>query len=163
MLDIKKLKKRDIPEVKRLLGGVFFDKPGESSQDKNLKGIWHSDEFMKSEISNPGILFLVSRDLSGISGILKIIKINPRKALLKNLYVRPDCRRRGIASSLLHEALEKYDLASPGVLIAEVEAENSEGINFYAKEGFKKIGSGNKEAEGTHLEIVIMEKSISAG
>ena len=66
---------------------------------------------------------------------------NGRMGLLKELYVMPRYRRRGIASKLIEETKTALDEAGVLILAAEFPALNEVALSFYSKHGFRPLTS----------------------
>ena len=66
---------------------------------------------------------------------------NGRLGLLKELYVLPRYRRRGIASKLIKNAKTMLEEAGVSILAAEFPALNDVALSFYRKHGFRPLTS----------------------
>lgn len=64
----------------------------------------------------------------------------PEEAEIINLGVRPDCRKRGMAASLVASALELCRKSGLRSVFLEVRPSNIAALNLYQRFGFKEIG-----------------------
>jgi ribosomal-protein-alanine acetyltransferase len=75
----------------------------------------------------------------GVAGFLVARRIAGDLEIL-NLAIRPDARRRGMASSLLHQTLEWGKTFNAEKALLEVRPSNEAALQFYAKHGFEVTG-----------------------
>jgi ribosomal protein S18 acetylase RimI-like enzyme len=74
---------------------------------------------------------------------------------ISRLYVRPDRQRRGIGQRLIAEAVTHHQNCD--TLRLEVEVENTKGLSFYVREGFREVGRSVTEG----IDHVRMEKKLA--
>jgi [ribosomal protein S18]-alanine N-acetyltransferase len=75
----------------------------------------------------------------GVAGFLVARRIAGDLEIL-NLAVRPDARRRGVASSLLHRTFQWGKTFNAEKALLEVRPSNEAALQFYAKHGFQVTG-----------------------
>lgn len=92
-----------------------------------------SEALLRQEIEGPGRRFVVTDDLSGYAVTMSAGDIVD----LLRIGVRPDARRRGLASRLLDEMLVGTDDASR--MLLEVSVANAEALGFYVARQFSVI------------------------
>ncbi|MBS2939269.1 GNAT family N-acetyltransferase [Nocardioides sp. J2M5] len=92
-----------------------------------------SEALLRQEIEGPGRRFVVTDDLSGYAVTMSAGDIID----LLRIGVRPDARRRGLASRLLDEMLVGTDDASR--MLLEVSVANAEALGFYVARQFSVI------------------------
>ncbi|WP_245436971.1 GNAT family N-acetyltransferase [Mesorhizobium helmanticense] len=78
--------------------------------------------------------------------------------LLNQLYVHPDCQRRGIGQALLEEVEASFPEAR--TLRVEVEEANAPAVAFYRAQGFLPAGNTADCGGGSGLPALIFEKVI---
>lgn len=90
------------------------------------------------ELSKPRSICLAAVDPAGLAGYVVCAR---QDALwnLRNLAVRPDCRRRGIASALMSAALGQCGLRGESWFL-ETRPSDSGAVAFYARLGFWAAG-----------------------
>jgi ribosomal protein S18 acetylase RimI-like enzyme len=83
----------------------------------------------------------VVRDDRGLQALALITSIAPETAHLAQLAVRPDCRGRGLASTLLHQAMVIAAEAGKQTMTLLVGERNAAARKLYASLGFVERGS----------------------
>lgn len=68
-----------------------------------------------------------------------VVRVVDDVADLQRIAVRPDARRRGMASALLASAAEAARAAGARRLLLEVSADNGAALAFYARHGFTEV------------------------
>ncbi len=100
----------------------------------------HSIVSLRSWLTRPNSEFLVADDGTRIGGMAFAAAAADGKVIMLNqLYVHPDCQRRGIGQALLDEIEASFPEAR--TLRVEVEEANRGAIAFYRSSGF--LPSGN--------------------
>ena len=84
---------------------------------------------------------------------------DPKIVLLNQLYVRPDCQRRGIGQSLLDEIEASFPEAR--TLRLEVEEANAPAIGFYEANGFRPAGRTVDCGGGSGIPALVLEKRLA--
>lgn len=101
---------------------------------------------LEERLSNDSIFLVAINDeeiagyVYGVIEINKLLRIG-KIALIKELYVSPIYRNRGIASRLLEEFSLQVRKEDVQVVAAEFPASNYIARNFYEKNGFKEFRS----------------------
>ena len=83
----------------------------------------------------------VVRDGEGLQALALVTSIAPETAHLAQLAVRPDCRGRGLASTLLHEAMAAAAKAGKETMTLLVGERNTAARKLYGSFGFVERGS----------------------
>lgn len=91
-----------------------------------------SRELVLAELTGPGRWFVVTDDLSGYA----VVWCSGEVADLLRIGVRPDARRRGLASALLRDVVER---AGAQRVMLEVSARNEAALAFYESWGFRRL------------------------
>jgi ribosomal-protein-alanine N-acetyltransferase len=100
---------------------------------------------------------LVAEEDGKIQGFLVSRQIAPQAAGVSaereilNLAVRGNCRRRGIAASLLRQEMKK-----PGTFFLEVRASNVAAKALYKKLGFRELGYRSNYYENPRETAIVM-------
>ena len=92
-----------------------------------------------SELANPTARFLAALREGQVVGYLGANLI-AGECYIADLAVRPDERRRGIASLLLQTLTEQMQAEQAAFLTLEVRVSNKEAIALYQKAGFRCVG-----------------------
>ncbi|RUY47981.1 GNAT family N-acetyltransferase, partial [Mesorhizobium sp. M7A.F.Ca.CA.001.12.1.1] len=78
--------------------------------------------------------------------------------LLNQLYVHPDCQRRGIGQALLDEVEASFPEAR--TLRVEVEEANGGAIAFYRSKGFLPVSAAEESRDTSRPTTLSFEKSL---
>ena len=141
-MTIRDMRSDDVAEVKALLDACF----GTSA--------W-SEQMILSELSKPDSSCNVAVLDGGIVGYLSFEQIADEGSIIE-LAVRPDCRRQGIARSLIESA---FDAATGlGEVFLEVRESNSPAIALYESLGFERIALRRDYYADPVENAVIMRK-----
>lgn len=127
-IKIRKMHEQDLPEVLKIAGQSF-------SMPWSLKSF-------KSELLNPQSILKVAELNGEIAGYVVLRKILDEAEIL-SIAVKPEMRRKGIATELLKNALEEIK-DSVKACFLEVRVSNKQAISFYEKIGFRKAGMRKK-------------------
>ncbi|UFN43862.1 GNAT family N-acetyltransferase [Nocardioides okcheonensis] len=113
---------------------TLADLPALVALERELFGddAW-SETLVRQEIEGPGRRFVVTDDLAGYAVTMSAGDIVD----LLRIGVRPDARRRGLATLLLDEMLVGTDDASR--MLLEVSVANAEALGFYVARQFSVI------------------------
>ncbi|CAM3797781.1 GNAT family N-acetyltransferase [Nocardioides zeicaulis] len=113
---------------------TLADLPALTALEAELFGpdAWN-EVLLRQEIEGPGRRFVVTDDLAGYAVTMSAGDIVD----LLRIAVRPDARRRGLASQLLDEVLVGTDDASR--MLLEVSVSNAEALGFYVARQFSVI------------------------
>ena len=80
---------------------------------------------------------------------------------IENIVVASDLRRRGIASALLHELLQRACAASAQQILLEVRRSNASARAFYAKAGFVECGRRGQYYQGPEEDAICYSLKLS--
>ena len=119
-----------------------------------------SEKMLVEHLANPCSLTLAAVDgvgrLLGYVGLLAVVD----EGYITNVAVRPDCRRQGVASSLL-QALEARGRArNLTFLTLEVRQSNAPARALYEKLGYLQAGLRRNYYENPREDAVIMTKTL---
>ena len=119
-----------------------------------------SEKMLAEHLANPCSLTLAAVDgvgrLLGYVGLLAVVD----EGYITNVAVRPDCRRQGVASSLL-QALEARGRArNLTFLTLEVRQSNAPARALYEKLGYVQAGLRRNYYENPREDAVIMTKTL---
>lgn len=119
-----------------------------------------SEKMLAEHLANPCSLTLAAVDgagrLLGYVGLLAVVD----EGYITNVAVRPDCRRQGVASSLL-QALEARGRArNLTFLTLEARQSNAPARALYEKLGYIQAGLRRNYYENPREDAVIMTKTL---
>ena len=119
-----------------------------------------SEKMLAEHLANPCSLTLAAVDgvgrLLGYVGLLAVVD----EGYITNVAVRPDCRRQGVASSLL-QALEARGRArNLTFLTLEARQSNAPARALYEKLGYLQAGLRRNYYENPREDAVIMTKTL---
>lgn len=119
-----------------------------------------SEKMLAEHLANPCSLTLAAVDgvgrLLGYVGLLAVVD----EGYITNVAVRPDCRRQGVASSLL-QALEARGRArNLTFLTLEVRQSNAPARALYEKLGYLQAGLRRNYYENPREDAIIMTKTL---
>ena len=119
-----------------------------------------SEKMLAEHLANPCSLTLAAVGdtgrLLGYVGLLAVVD----EGYITNVAVRPDCRRQGVASSLL-QALEARGRArNLTFLTLEVRQSNAPARALYEKLGYLQAGLRRNYYENPREDAVIMTKTL---
>ena len=124
---------RDLAAVRTLLVETWhatYDAIYGAAKVTEITDEWHSIASLRSRLTRPNSEFLVADDGKRIGGMAFAAATADAKVILLNqLYVHPDCQRRGIGQALLDEVEASFPEAR--TLRVEVEEANGGAIAFY--------------------------------
>lgn len=115
---------------------------------------WNAD-MIRSELENPSCLYLAAVDgdiLVGYIGVQTVLD----EGYINNVAVRPEYRRRGIASALISLLIEQAREIGLAFLTLEVRESNSPAIAVYEKLGFAPVGRRKNYYEKPREDAVLM-------
>ncbi|MBI4170292.1 MAG: GNAT family N-acetyltransferase [Candidatus Aenigmarchaeota archaeon] len=161
MIKIQKVKLDEIPKAKRLLSYTWVDTYGSFFSKEAIRKItrvWHHPKTLAIQAKNPDIFFGVAKTEKGkIVGLVTVRKIKDSKIFMNRLYVHPKYQRKGIGKKLMDKAARHFRARK---IRLEVEEKNKKGLNFYLKNGFRKIRKKIEVIEGQKMITIVMEKRI---
>lgn len=150
---IRKAEASDILAVRTLLVETWHDTYDAligADKVSEITGSWHSLEALSRQLHLDDTVFLVAHADSNIVGHAFANASEPPVLRLMRLYVHPSRQRRGIGQSLMQASIESF----PGteVVRLDVEADNRNGVAFYSRMGFEKVGE-HVEGGLNHLRM----------
>ena len=120
-----------------------------------------SRNLLAAELDNDLSAFLVALDgegeVAGYAGLQVVLD----EGTVTNIAVRPDCRRRGVASQLLQVFLNFAQGNRLAFLTLEVRASNAPAIGLYEKHGFHQAGLRPGYYQHPREDAVIMTRGFS--
>jgi len=121
---------------------------------------WHSIPSLRARLSRPNSEFVVVDDGKRLCAMaFAAATSDGRTVLLQQLYVHPDCQRRGIGHMLLEELEGCFPDAHR--IRLEVEPENAPAIAFYKAHGFVlNADAVNKEKGKPEVGVHTFEKAL---
>jgi ribosomal protein S18 acetylase RimI-like enzyme len=112
-----------------------------------VESVEAAERLAKRAIEAEDEVVLVAEVGGVIAGVARAVLVdepmlsNSPLAVLKELYVKPEYRRRGIASKLVEEAFNHLKKLGAKVLAAEFPSQNEVAERFYEKLGFRPFKS----------------------
>lgn len=144
-IKIRNLEEQDLPYVLEIV-----------SQSFSIP--WSLSSF-KNELLNPHSILKVAEFNEEIVGYIVLRKILDEAELL-SIAVKPELRRKGIATELIKNVLDELK-DSVETCFLEVRVSNKEAISFYEKIGFKKVGLRKKYYLLPEEDAIIMKLDLS--
>ncbi len=117
---------RDIPQILAIQGASPAAAQWESIAYEN-RGAGQFQVFVAECVAN------------GVCGFV-VVRSAAREFEILNMAVAGECRRKGIGTALLDEALRCARAVSAGTAFLEVRASNVAAADFYARHGFQIAG-----------------------
>lgn len=144
-IKIRNLEEQDLPYVLEI-----------ASQSFSIP--WSLNSF-KNELLNPHSILRVAEFSGEIVGYIVLRKILDEAELL-SIAVKPELRRKGIATELIKNVLNELK-DSVKTCFLEVRVSNKKAISFYEKIGFKKVGLRKKYYLLPEEDAIIMKLDLS--
>ncbi|MCF6127383.1 N-acetyltransferase [Mesorhizobium sp. M7A.F.Ca.CA.001.07.2.1] len=153
---------RDLAAVRTLLVETWhatYDAIYGAAKVTEITDEWHSVASLRSRLTRPNSEFLVADDGKRIGGMAFAAATADAKIILLNqLYVHPDCQRRGIGQALLDEVEASFPEAR--TLRVEVEEANGGAIAFYRSKGFLPVSAAEESRDTSRPTTLSFEKSL---
>jgi ribosomal protein S18 acetylase RimI-like enzyme len=153
---------RDLDAVRTLLVETWhatYDAIYGTAKVTEITDEWHSIASLRSRLTRPNSEFLVADDGKRIGGMAFAAATADAKVILLNqLYVHPDCQRRGIGQALLDEVEASFPEAQ--TLRVEVEEANGGAIAFYRSKGFLFVSSAADSRDISRPTTLSFEKRL---
>ncbi len=115
---------------------------------------WTAD-MIRRELTDPSCLYLAAVDgdtLVGYIGVQTVLD----EGYINNVAIRPEYRRRGIASALISLLIDKSKEIELSFLTLEVRASNEAAIALYEKLGFGPVGRRKNYYEKPREDAILM-------
>ncbi len=162
MITVQPAKVDEIQQIKQLMRETWIDTyqtfiPVEVIY--KITTLWHKPETLAAEIENENVCFAVAKDENNaILGLLTAARSSDDIVYIGRLYVLPAHQRQGIGVKLLEACIAAF----PGArqLRLDVEAENSNGLAFYHKQGFTELGRKQATIEDITLTVIEVELQL---
>lgn len=153
---------RDLVAVRALLVETWhatYDAVYGAAKVTEITDDWHSIVSLRSRLTRPNSEFLVADDGKRIGGMAFAAATADAKVIMLNqLYVHPDCQRRGIGQALLEEIEASFPEAR--TLRVEVEEANGGAIAFYRSAGFLPSGNVTEARDVARPTTLSFEKPL---
>ncbi|MER9161064.1 GNAT family N-acetyltransferase [Mesorhizobium sp. M7A.F.Ca.US.010.02.1.1] len=153
---------RDLAAVRTLLVETWhatYDAIYGAAKVAEITDEWHSIASLRSRLTRPNSEFLVADDGKRIGGMAFAAATADAKIILLNqLYVHPDCQRRGIGQALLDEVEASFPEAR--TLRVEVEEANAGAIAFYRSKGFLPVSAAEESRDTSRPTTLSFEKPL---
>lgn len=163
MISVERIKKEELKAVKEFINYIWEDLYGSFLPKESMERIssnWLIPELLTTPAENSNFFLAVAKnELSQITGLASVSKVDYGTIMMRRLYVRPNYQRQGIGKKLLEEAI--FYFAPVKRIKVEVEDENYKSRFFYLKEGFKDRNSKEEKVDGENKRIILMEKIIN--
>ncbi len=161
MITVSRAQPEDIPLAKDTLSVTWVDTYGSFlplEVIEHVTMIWHDSDRLLAQAQDPNIYFGVAKDGGRVVGLITMRLLADDVGYVGRIYVHPDSQRQGIGAALLQAALAAFPTVKH--LQLEVEERNLKGRAFYAKQGFRQIGTKQEDVEGFVFESLVMEKML---
>lgn len=119
---------------------------------------WHSKEFLSNQIRKEKYYFPIALEGDEVVGIATSGTREEGVIDLFRFYVLPAHQGRGIGSKLFEMVEQRYPDATK--MKVYVDVNNSQGIEYYQRRGFKKIKQETEESFGEVITDWLMEKEL---
>ncbi|HET7099278.1 MAG TPA: GNAT family N-acetyltransferase [Patescibacteria group bacterium] len=145
MVNIRPVRKDEVQKFQDLNDEIFIDN---SKYDPDLKIDWAQSSFGRDyfteALNNPeSICFLAEENDNAIGYIFAAPKLNNSRLSkyieIENMGVSPDYRSKGIGHQLIEKVLEDAKKKGFQRICVNSYSDNIKAIDFYEKNGFKKI------------------------
>jgi ribosomal-protein-alanine N-acetyltransferase len=103
-----------------------------------------------------GEYFLVAIGEKGLTGYVAAVPLQGGVCHIASIAVKPECRRRKVASCLLASLFELCSANGYRSFVLEVEHRNKPALALYARHGFKPLGlAADYYGRGRHALIMV--------
>ena len=116
-----------------------------------------SEKSVASELDNIWALWLVAVEDDRVIGYIGS-QTSIDETDVMNVAVHPDCRRRGIAETLIVNLVEELKKKGSHALMLEVRASNAPAIALYEKLGFLQVGCRKNYYRNPKEDALILRK-----
>ena len=146
-LAIRKLLPSDVSQGQQLLEAA----PGAAN--------WPEDT-IRTSISSSQTLAFAAEEEGTIAGCIFGTDVAEEAEIL-NLAVRPQSRRRGIATALVYHLLRQWQLRHVQRIFLEARESNLAAINFYERLGFRQIGRRKAYYSEPEEDALVLERGAT--
>jgi ribosomal protein S18 acetylase RimI-like enzyme len=138
---------RELAEYFRFLG-----------EDVDASGLDHDVADWQAEYDGAAGVMLIVVDPTGeVVGTAAVRRLAPEITELKRMWLRPDCRGRGIAARLMDHVLDEARTLGGRVLRLDSEERLAAAVRLYRRYGFQEIADYN----GNPRANVWMERRLA--
>ena len=116
-----------------------------------------SEKSVASELDNIWALWLVAVEDDRVIGYIGS-QTSIDETDVMNVAVHPDCRRRGIAETLIVNLVDELKKKGSHALMLEVRASNAPAIALYEKLGFLQVGCRKNYYRNPKEDALILRK-----
>lgn len=120
---------------------------------------WSKNAFLDSINSPFTEIYIALDSTDALCGYIAVNIIAPDCEIL-NLAVNPECRRRGVADSLLTFLFDKAKDMECDVVMLDVRESNAPAIALYEKHGFYKVGVRKRYYAGPVEDALLMDRNL---
>ncbi len=152
MVTIRRLEERDVPAVKTLIRQIMN---GEFPEERAALALDDLDSLAHA-YGRLGEAFFVAEEGDEIVGTIGVKREDERVALIRRIFVSPDCRKRKIGSRLLSRAVEFCEEVGYQDLVFKTTSRMTGAIELFKKHGFKsraKVPLGKLELHKLSLVL----------
>ena len=143
MMMFTEMKAEHVPQVAQLEKLCFADPWSEMSIASELRNIWS--------------YWVVALDGDEVVGYIGS-QSSCDETDIMNIAVHPDCRRRGIAESLIDNLIKELKKRGSHALMLEVRVSNDPAIALYEKLGFQQVGRRKNYYRNPKEDALILRK-----
>lgn len=143
MMMFTEMKAEHVPQVAQLEKLCFADPWSEMSIASELRNIWS--------------YWVVALDGDEVVGYIGS-QSSCDETDIMNIAVHPDCRRRGIAESLIDNLIKELKNRGSHALMLEVRVSNDPAIALYEKLGFHQVGRRKNYYRNPKEDALILRK-----
>lgn len=126
-----------------------------SIEEKSFAAPWSRRLFVETltfSLSRNYVLESLSKKILGYANFYVV----QHEAHMLNIAIDPDCRKQGLATSLLEHAIRELNDQGVREFFLEVREGNGSAINLYLKFGFEFIGRRKKYYAETNEDALVM-------
>jgi ribosomal protein S18 acetylase RimI-like enzyme len=119
-------------------------------EDVDASGLDHDVADWQGEYDGAaGVMLIVVDPAGGVVGTAGVRRLGPGVAELKRMWLRPECRGRGLADRLMARVLEEARALGGQALRLDSESRLEAAVRLYRRYGFREIGdyNGNPRAD----------------
>ena len=123
---------------------------------------WSDETYQKLLVANAGERVVLVADHNGsVSGFL-VVRAGQHEWELENVVVDLNIRRRGIASALIHNLVERAREADVEHIFLEVRQSNVSARSLYAKTGFVECGRRSRYYQKPEEDAICYRRAINS-
>ena len=108
-----------------------------SIEEQNSDYPWSQHQFTTSIENSKNLCYCLSQNDKTIGYLIAMLTVDTADIL--NIGIDPNFKRQGYGTALLNHLIEELRKRHIGEILLEVRVRNKSAIQFYKKQGFKKI------------------------